>query len=84
MRRGSESLGTYTIDVSPMGVGFYSPVQLYPRERVTVDFGSYGEMELQILRCRRLRKQCYSCGGTFTVGKMSPGTYREFMRFLKV
>lgn len=84
VRRGSESLGAYTIDVSPAGVGFYSPVQLYPKERVTVVFDGYGDLELQISRCRRVRKQCYSCGGMFTEGKMSPGIYREFLRFLKV
>jgi hypothetical protein len=84
VRRGSESLGAYTIDVSPAGVGFYSPVQLYPKERVTVIFDGYGDLELQISRCRRIRKQCYACGGTFIEGKMTPGTYREFLRYFKV
>ena len=84
VRRGSESLGAYTIDVSPAGVGFYSPVQLYPKERVTAVFDGYGNLELQIARCRRVRKQCYACGGTFIEGKMSPGIYREFLRYLKV
>jgi hypothetical protein len=84
VRRGSESLGAYTIDVSPAGIGFYSPVQLYPQERVTAVFNGFGDLELQVSRCRRVRKQCYSCGGIFTGGKMSPGNYREFLRFLKV
>jgi hypothetical protein len=84
VRRGSETLGAYAIDVSPVGSGFYSPVQLYPKERVTVHFEGRGPLEIQITRCRRVRQQCYSCGGMFVQGSMNPATYREFLRVLKV
>jgi hypothetical protein len=84
VKRGSNTLAAYIIDISPAGVGFYSPVQLFPRERVVVSFDGYGALELQISRCRKIRHQCYSCGGNFTHGNMSPGVYREFLRFLKV
>lgn len=84
VRRGSNTLAGYTIDISPAGVGFYSPIQLFPRERVVVSFTGYGALELQITRCRKIRHQCYSCGGNFTHGNMSPGIYREFLRFLRV
>lgn len=84
VRRGSETLGAYTIDVTPAGTGFYSPVQLYPKEKVTVVFADYGPLEVQITRCRRIRQHCYSCGGMFEQGSMSPGTYGEFLRILKV
>src|SRR5262245_571086 len=34
--RGSETLGAYASDVSPGGIGFFSPVQLFPKEKVVV------------------------------------------------
>ena len=84
VKRGSETLGAYTIDVSPMGTGFYSPIQLYPKERVTVMFAGYGPLEVQISRCRRVRPKCYACGGMFLQSSMNPAAYREFLRVLKV
>lgn len=84
VQRGSNALAAYLVDISPAGVGFYSPVQMYPRERVIVSFEGYGALELQMTRCRKIRHQCYSCGGNFTHGNMSPGVYREFLRFLKL
>lgn len=84
IQRGGEALAGYTMDVSPAGIGFYSPLQLYPKERVIVAFEEFGCLELQITRCRRIRRQCYSCGGLFVHGNMGPSAYREFLRFLKV
>ena len=84
VKRGSATLAAYIVDISPAGVGFYSPVQLFPRERVVVSFTGYGAFDLQMLRCRKVRNQCYSCGGRFIQGNMSPGVYREFLRFLKI
>jgi hypothetical protein len=84
IQRGSNTLAGYTVDVSPAGIGFYSPLQLYPKERVTVAFDGYGSFELQMSRCRRVRQHCYSCGGTFIRGNMGPSAYRELLRYLKV
>lgn len=84
VKRGSATLAAYVVDVSPAGVGFYSPLQLFPRERVVVSFAGYGALDLQMLRCRKVRNQCYSCGGRFIQGNMSLGVYREFLRFLKI
>lgn len=84
VQRGSEALGAYASDVSPGGIGFFSPVQLFPKEKVTVTIEDCEPMELTITRCRRVRQQCYSCGGTFRTGTMGPGTYHELLRQLKI
>jgi hypothetical protein len=84
VQRGSETLGAYASDVSPVGIGFFSPVQLFPKERVVVTIEDGEPSELVITRCRRVRHQCYSCGGTFRNGTMGPGVYREFLRVLKI
>jgi hypothetical protein len=84
VRRGSETLGAYASDVSPIGIGFFSPVQLFPKERVVVTIEDGEPSELVITRCRRVRPRCYSCGGTFRNGTMGPGVYREFLRLLKI
>jgi hypothetical protein len=84
VQRGSETLGAYANDVSPIGIGFFSPVQLFPKERVIVTIEDGEPSELVITRCRRVRHQCYSCGGTFRSGTMGPGVYREFLRVLKL
>jgi hypothetical protein len=84
VQRGSETLGAYASDVSPIGIGFFSPVQLFPKERVVVTIEDGEPSELVITRCRRVRPRCYSCGGTFRNGTMGPGVYREFLRVLKL
>lgn len=84
VKRGGETLGAYASDVSPGGIGFFSPVQLFPKEKVFVTIEDCDPMELVITRCRRVRPQCYSCGGTFRNGTMGPGPYHELLRLLKV
>jgi hypothetical protein len=84
VQRGSETLGAYASDVSPIGIGFFSPVQLFPKERVVVTIEDGEPSEIVITRCRRVRPRCYSCGGTFRNGTMGPGVYREFLRVLKL
>lgn len=84
VKRGSATLAAYVVDVSPAGIGFYCPLQLFPRERVVISFAGYAALDLQMLRCRKVRDRCFSCGGRFIQGNMSPGVYREFLRFLKI
>jgi hypothetical protein len=84
VQRGSETLGAYASDVSPGSIGFFSPVQLFPKEKVIVTIEDCDPMELVITRCRRVRPQCYSCGGTYRHGTMGPGAYHEFLRLLKI
>jgi hypothetical protein len=64
-RRGS-LMGAFTKDVSRQGVGFFSPVQLMPREKVQLTLAS-AELTLEVSRCRRLDKACFDCGGRFAL-----------------
>lgn len=66
LKRGDEVLGTYTKDVSRQGVGFYSPVQLLPKERVQLRLPSV-ELSLEVTRCRRVDKECFECGARFVL-----------------
>jgi hypothetical protein len=64
-RRGSV-MGAFTKDVSRQGVGFLSPVQLMPREKIQLTLAS-AELKLEVSRCRRLDNSCFDCGGKFVL-----------------
>jgi hypothetical protein len=64
-RRGS-LLGALTKDVSRRGVGFLSPVQLMPREKVQLTLAS-AELKLEVSRCRRVDQGCFDCGAKFAL-----------------
>ena len=81
--RGKERLGVFTNDVSPMGIGFYSPVQFFPKEKITMYFEESDPIVLINRRCMRTDLRCYSCGGIFEKGPMSPGMYRSFLDELR-
>jgi len=66
VKRREAALGVYTKDVSRHGVGFLSPVQLMPRERIQLFLPS-ADLSLQITRCRRVDRGCFECGGTFVL-----------------
>jgi hypothetical protein len=66
LKRGKALLGTYTKDVSRQGVGFLSPVQLLPKEKVQLRLPTT-ELSLQIARCQRLDQGCFDCGGKFVL-----------------
>jgi hypothetical protein len=66
LKRGNTTLGTYTKDVSRQGVGFLSPVQLLPKERVKLHLPT-AELGLEIARCRRIDKGCFECGARFAL-----------------
>lgn len=82
VRRGNELLGVYTVDVSPASVGFCCPVQLFPKEVITLFSDELEEMDVRIARCRRIKKGCYACGGRFVAGAMGPAAYSELLRKL--
>jgi hypothetical protein len=65
LRRGTSELGVYTTDVSRAGIGFISPVQLLPLERVALCLPNRREMSLEATRCHRLEKRCFLCGTRF-------------------
>ncbi len=66
LKRGSTMLGTFTRDVSRQGVGFLSPVQLMPKERVSLRL-AVTELQLEVARCKRIAKGCYECGARFSM-----------------
>ena len=66
LKRGEKTFGTYTKDVSRQGVGFLSPVQLMPKERVQLQL-PVGELGLEVARCRRIEKGCFECGARFAL-----------------
>ena len=75
--------GVYTIDISPTGIGFFSPVQFLPKEKIEFYSNESEQIELQIRRCVRTAIDCYNCGGVFLNGPLSPGAYRNFLAALK-
>lgn len=84
LKAGEARLGAYTIDASPHGVGFFSPVQLFPQQRVSIEFDQWEEVELQVVRCRRAQESSYRIGACFPSGAMTPIEYRDFMRSVRV
>lgn len=68
LRRGAETLAVYTNDLSRKGLGLFAPVQLFPKERVTLRLSDGRECQLEIVRCRRVGQNCYECGARFVVG----------------
>ena len=66
LKRGKALLGTYTKDVSRQGVGFLSPVQLLPKEKVLLRLPTT-ELSLQVARCQRLDQGCFECGARFVL-----------------
>ena len=60
--------GIYITDVSRTGVGFRSPVQLFPRDTPTLVLPGVKKVEVSIRRCRRQAEQSYQCGAIFAGG----------------
>ena len=83
MRREGSTSGVYTIDLSPKGLGLYSPVQLLPKQRIEIYFEQCQLMELVVHRCRRIDDYCYLIGTSFRRGPMSPIAYRDLIRQLQ-
>jgi hypothetical protein len=67
LTRNRTTLGVYTTDFSRQGIGFLSPRQLLPRERVQLILTSGVEYFLQVARCRRRSENLFECGGRFVV-----------------
>jgi hypothetical protein len=58
-------LGVYTQDVSRQGIGFLSPVQLLPKQRVQMRVVGTNRLQLEVSRCRRVGECCFECGAKF-------------------
>ncbi len=65
VRRELETFGVYMKDCSRAGMGLVSPVQLFPRERIQLWLKTERSYTLEVIRCRRLRANCYECGAIF-------------------
>lgn len=55
----------YTRDVSRQGIGFFAPINLFPREKVWLELPGGRVVRLTVTRCKRLNDRCYSCGADF-------------------
>jgi hypothetical protein len=64
--RRDAAIGTFTKDVSRHGVGFLSPVQLMPTERIELRVPT-AKLTLEVARCRRISQGCFDCGGRFVL-----------------
>jgi hypothetical protein len=73
LKRGQTMFGSYTKDVSRQGIGFFSPVQLMPKERVKLHLPT-AELSLEVARCRRVDHACFECGARFA---LEPGLLRS-------
>lgn len=60
-QRASEPVGVYTRDFSRQGVGFLSPVEIYPEEQVRIALPTFW-MQLHVVRTRRITSKCFEVG----------------------
>jgi hypothetical protein len=68
MLQDGERYGVFTLDVSRHGVGFVSPVQIFPKQVVELRLPDGRCLRLEAARCRRIKAHCYECGSRFVVG----------------
>jgi hypothetical protein len=62
-----EPHAAYTTDVSKIGVGFYSPVNIMPNTVVRLWISGQSVFPVRVRRCRRLQERCFDCGAVFVV-----------------
>jgi hypothetical protein len=67
LTRDGTTLAVYVKDISRMGIGLISPVQLFPCDRVELIVSEQRRYTLDVVRCRRLAANCYCCGATFVL-----------------
>ena len=65
IKKDSLTHAAYLQDISRMGMGLLSPVQLFPRQRIQLWMENQSSYQLEITRCRRLGPNCYACGTVF-------------------
>ena len=65
IKKDLQTHAVYLQDVSRMGMGLLSPVQLFPRQRIQLWLENQSSYQLEITRCRRLGPSCYVCGTVF-------------------
>jgi len=67
MQQECEKHAIYMKDCSRAGMGIISPVQLFPRQQVQIWMNPQRSYALEVVRCRRVRQQCYECGTIFVL-----------------
>ncbi len=65
LQRECEKYAIYLEDCSRTGMGFVSPVQLFPCERVQLWMDDQRSYQLEITRCQKIGPSCYKCGTVF-------------------
>ena len=65
IRYEGQSHAVYMKDCSRAGMGLVSPVQLFPRESIQLWMNPQRSYSLEVIRCRRIRANCYECGTIF-------------------
>lgn len=68
--RQGKPIGVYTKDFSRHGIGFLSPVELYPEECVRLVLPTFWT-RLRVMRARRITSHCYEIG-TLLMGRHDP------------
>ncbi|QEG37312.1 hypothetical protein Pr1d_46530 [Bythopirellula goksoeyrii] len=69
---GDELHACFAKDLSRMGVGFYSPINILPKTLVTLWLPGNKTLQLAITRCRRRGESCFECGSTFQLSTEMP------------
>ena len=83
IRTQDQFFGVYLHDVSPMGIGFAAPMQIFPKQVLAISFLESETLLVQLRRCKRLADECYACGTVFAKGSMAPPVYRKLLHSLK-
>ncbi len=65
LKRNGTHYGIFTKDISRTGIGFYCGEQLFPCEHVFIWLPNGTNPEMSIVRCLRIKENCYECGAIF-------------------
>ena len=65
LKRNGAHYGIFTKDISRTGMGFYCGEQLFPCENVSLWLPNGTNPEMAIVRCLRIKENCYECGAIF-------------------
>ncbi|MCA9257982.1 MAG: PilZ domain-containing protein [Planctomycetales bacterium] len=71
LHRAGTQYAVYVKDLSRMGVGVISPVQLFPKQNFELELPNGKRYELSVARCRRDAPRSYSCGAVFELNRWS-------------
>ncbi len=72
LRAADVDYAAYTKDISRLGAGFFSPINLLPKQPVELRMLNGKSMTVRVARCRRLGPQCFECGSLFELASKKP------------